>query len=449
MILSMNSERLVLVASGLLMLGACVLNRTGERPGDEQLAGGGGTVSTGGTTNTGGSVGGTSSVGGSPGCGDGEVTGTEQCDGDNLDGRDCTDLGYTEPAGMVCVGCAIDDSGCGPTCNGQLEPDEVCDGTRFGGRTCVDEGFVNPDGLACEADCSGFDTSGCTAACDNGTTEPTEDCDDGNDDPFDGCHRCRTVDTGCAAPIPVSLALGAAPTVHAGSTAAGMDDAQGSCGDTMAAPDHVYEITAESDGFLSAWLHRPNSDYDTVLYAQSTCGAAMDVACADNYPNGGEVLSFEVGQGQSYFIVVDGYQGASGGYELHLSLDAGTCADPVEFPSYTGVEMCASGVTTGKSNERSGGGCGDDSGEDVVYRTQFFFTGSMDVRIDDAQTGFDSVLTIDDDCGSNNVSCDHTDPGDDLSTIDALVNGGDIFVWVDGFGGADGKYTMCIDPPDS
>lgn len=71
------------------------------------------------------------------------------------------------------------DPGTGGTCgDDNQEPGEVCDGTDLAGQTCADFGCTGGT-LACEADCSGFDTSGCTdcPTCDNdGVCEAFEDC---------------------------------------------------------------------------------------------------------------------------------------------------------------------------------------------------------------------------------------------------------------------------------
>jgi cysteine-rich repeat protein len=72
-------------------------------------------------------------------CGDGYVGGTEACDTTPPAGQDCTDLGYVDPAGIVCSGtCEVDTTGCGPTCgNGVVEPGEDCDdGAQVDGDGC-------------------------------------------------------------------------------------------------------------------------------------------------------------------------------------------------------------------------------------------------------------------------------------------------------------------------
>ena len=62
-------------------------------------------------------------------CGDGVVTGTEMCDGANLDGKTCIDQGYYVAAGLACTPeCGLDLSGCvGGRCgDGALNGHEAC-----------------------------------------------------------------------------------------------------------------------------------------------------------------------------------------------------------------------------------------------------------------------------------------------------------------------------------
>ncbi len=120
-------------------------------------------------------------------CGNGLVEGTEQCDGAELGGSTCTSI----PGGFVggdlaCdSGCTFDTSGCHstqPTCpNGTIDPAEDCDGANLGGMTCLDVGNYTGGTLACAGDCT-WDESGCEApaGCGNGVIDSTEDCDGAN-----------------------------------------------------------------------------------------------------------------------------------------------------------------------------------------------------------------------------------------------------------------------------
>jgi MYXO-CTERM domain-containing protein len=187
-----------------------------------------------------------------PVCGDSAITHAEVCDGADLGGQDCTDLGYTTPAGVTCDSdCGgIDSSACAPVCgDSNLEPGEacddgptgsdtctpsctfvtcgddvctdsaesaascpedcapvcgaggvthaeVCDGADFGGQDCTDLGYTTPAGLTCDGDCGGIDSSACAPVCGDGSIEPGEACDDTNTAADDGCSATCQVEDG-------------------------------------------------------------------------------------------------------------------------------------------------------------------------------------------------------------------------------------------------------------
>jgi hypothetical protein len=96
-------------------------------------------------------------------CGDGVIQAGdgEACDGSNLDGRDCTDFGFHEGT-LGCDACAFDTSACIGRCGDgvvQASFGEACDGVNLDGETCESVGMYRGT-LACREDCS-FDSSGC------------------------------------------------------------------------------------------------------------------------------------------------------------------------------------------------------------------------------------------------------------------------------------------------
>ena len=105
--------------------------------------------------------------------GEGEV-----CDGTNLGGLFCADLGYV---GGV-LGCKptcheFDTSSCFSVCDdGMIHAGEVCDGMNLGGASCMSLGFTGGS-LNCDAGCAAFDASGCTSVCGDNLVSPDEVCD--------------------------------------------------------------------------------------------------------------------------------------------------------------------------------------------------------------------------------------------------------------------------------
>jgi hypothetical protein len=106
----------------------------------------------------------------------------EACDGGDLGGQSCVGLGLG-PGTLGCSSsCTFDTSGCTapPRCGDGVinQPGEVCDGADLGGKTCVDVGFLGGT-LACHADCT-LDASSCVGVpfCGDGViNRPDEECD--------------------------------------------------------------------------------------------------------------------------------------------------------------------------------------------------------------------------------------------------------------------------------
>ncbi len=101
-------------------------------------------------------------------CGDGTKNGNEVCDGADLGGDDCTDHGFGNPQGLACNAtctafntsqCTTTQATCGDGVVNQAS--EACDGSDLGGQDCTDLGFLLPGGLSCNASCQ-YDTSSCS-----------------------------------------------------------------------------------------------------------------------------------------------------------------------------------------------------------------------------------------------------------------------------------------------
>jgi hypothetical protein len=95
-------------------------------------------------------------------CGNDSVEDREQCDGPDLDGNDCTTIGYPAGGELSCADdCTFDPFGCfGPLCgDGVIDEPESCDGLDLAGNDCEVMGY---DGgmLGCTDTCT-LDLSGC------------------------------------------------------------------------------------------------------------------------------------------------------------------------------------------------------------------------------------------------------------------------------------------------
>lgn len=427
----------LLGASSLVSLGACApddiddLFSESAGQGGANTGGAGPSTSSGPTTSS--SSGPTTSStttsgagGAEPGCGDGVQDDGEQCDGADLDGADCTDVGFEDdtPGAPVCTSiCTLDYSGCKPTCG-------------------------------------------------NGEAEPGEQCDDGNTANGDGCSStCTNEPTTCAVATPVALSLGQATQIN-GTTVGGetnFNTQTAPCG-SAPGPSKVYAVTAASTGFLTAWLERDETEFDSVLYVRSSCNSdASTLLCANhtsgNLPvvqGGGEVVSLPVQQGQTYYVVVDGAAGnAQGAFRLLLDLSTGEgqCdntppIDPIPLPIWPGGSTVVLGSTNGKVADAQGT-CGGGSAGDVVYRLtrRDVAITNMDLELDPARTDYDSVLHArlgtneQGFCSNTQAGCDDEDSPNGGETLGLdFVQNNVRYIWVDGYNGATGNYGLVVTP---
>ena len=130
-------------------------------------------------------------------CGDGIVSGMEQCDGVNLNGQTCQSVGYSGGTLACNPMCVFNFSACtaAPACgNGVIESGETCDdGNTSNGDGCSGMCQVEP-GFSCVGN-----PSVCTpiaAVCGNGMIESGETCDDSNTNNGDGCSAMCQVEPG-------------------------------------------------------------------------------------------------------------------------------------------------------------------------------------------------------------------------------------------------------------
>lgn len=336
----------------------------------------------------------------------------------------------------------------GPLCgNGVAEPGEECDGADLAGASCVDYGYVNPGGVVCLDGCV-LEYGFCQPECGNGTLEPDETCDDGNLVDGDGCSSTCLPEGGtCGSPIAVPLALGT--TTVAGSTLGGADNFQpqqaNECGDGSG-PDLVYEIMPLEEGIFTAWLPSALADFDAVLYLRTDCAQqASQTLCHDNFntPNnaGGEVVSTRVVPGVPIYLVVDGWSGGSGSFELSLDLSTGQdCSDPVPIVVEGVAAIRAVGSTAGYAGDVT---CtaGFGLGPDVVYE---FTVDADDNYAFDLNAGYNSVLNARTTCGDflSEIGCSSPNNSNDANLNLQLDANDTVYVWVDGTMGQAGTYLL-------
>ncbi|HEV8320491.1 MAG TPA: hypothetical protein VG389_02680 [Myxococcota bacterium] len=99
-----------------------------------------------------------------PFCGDGTRDAGEDCDGADLGGMTCLDVGFDGGTLACAADCQYDVSGCTTTAmcgNDMREAGEACDGTDLAGQDCTTVGTFSGGVLSCRTDCSGYETAMC------------------------------------------------------------------------------------------------------------------------------------------------------------------------------------------------------------------------------------------------------------------------------------------------
>ncbi|MCA9537823.1 MAG: hypothetical protein KC620_02980, partial [Myxococcales bacterium] len=181
---------------------------------------------------------------------------------------------------------------------------------------------VPPPDCLQDGDClGGFCVDGSCVECRN----------DGDCAPGDVCNPegiCLPPIVDCAAD---ALPIAAGDTVQ-GSTVDAPGAQGGSCGNSQNSPDVAYAFAPGGDGTFC--VSTRGSGYDTVLHIRGdVCGdPAAEVACNDD--NGAiagglqSAIEFDAAGGTTYYIFVDGFNGAAGDYTLNVA--AGPCVPPPE-----------------------------------------------------------------------------------------------------------------------
>lgn len=354
-------------------------------------------------------------------------------------------------------GATVSSSASGPTCgDGARNGAEDCDGADLGGATCNSLGFPGPGTLTCSDACT-FDPSGCNR-CGNGEVNGGEDCDDGGNTPGDGCDaQCNFEGVTCAQPISILLDRG--DLVSIATTNAAGPEAPNECLDAKG-PGRIIEVMPQSDGFLTAWIRRDGTTFDSSLRMGYSCSGDNIFVCADSFDpgsndpvSGGEVGSMFVSEGQPAWVFVEAFAaGEEGDFVVELTLSRGDCSEPVELPIERGSPqgIVAWGFNDGQGNDVVGS-CGG-NGEDVTYRLRNMGQASpVDVVITPVEGfSYNPVLHsregfCDEDFAETECSAT-SGLGQSEQLVDLIV-GVATYVHADAAQNSDGGWRMRVTPP--
>src|SRR5437773_864413 len=127
-------------------------------------------------------------------------------------------------------------------------------------------------------------------------------------------------------------------------TTSGTSALAGSCGNSGTSPERVYRWTPAVSGTATIQTCGASTSFDTVLYLRSgACASGPEVAAGcndDTCANASGLfrasrITPTVTAGQPYFIVVDGYAGATGTFSLTVTPPGASTTTTTLLPSTT------------------------------------------------------------------------------------------------------------------
>jgi len=199
-------------------------------------------------------------------CGNGNIDAGEDCDNANLNGVTCESEGYQGGTLTCGGGCSFDYSGCHNCGNGIADGTEDCDDSDLNGQDCTDLGF-NSGTLSCTASCT-YDTGACVLnTCNNGVIDTGETCDDGNNTSGDGCSNVCQIESGwtCTGQPSDCTQLCGNNTIDTGEECDGSDFGSATCADFGGEGDLTCksDCTLDTTGCLAC--NDPQIVYDIAI----------------------------------------------------------------------------------------------------------------------------------------------------------------------------------------
>ncbi len=187
-----------------------------------------------------------------------------------------------------------------------------------------------------------------------------------------------------------------------GTTDGAGDDITGDCfgGVPTGGQDFIYSWTAPNSGCFA--FDSSESGFDTVLFVKRGC-TGEEVACNDDAS--GEITTshagFEVVGGETYVVVVDGYDASKvGPFQLDIQPTTPVPQDR-DLGSTTGI---VTGNTSSADSTSHPALCEYNSGKDIFMRWTPPSTDTWTFSLTGA-TSFDSVLSVHRACSSNAAAC--------------------------------------------
>ncbi len=214
-------------------------------------------------------------------------------------------------------------------------------------------------------------------------------------------------------------------------------------------PDDIYALSLSCDYQVTVSLC--GSGFDTVIEVRHgtnyfDCPGSEFINCNDDFCGFQSQMSFFAAVGEFYFIVVSGYQGATGAYSLQVS---GTPLAP-NNDACNGARLISNAPyrdfgSTACANNSITPGCASSNAPDVVYRLNMPCNASVTATTC-GHPLMDAVLHVYKygACGNTFVTCndDAGCPNNQSLVYFQYEAYQDYFIWVDGWSNSSGYYVL-------
>jgi hypothetical protein len=268
---------------------------------------------------------------------------------------------------------------------------------------------------------------------------------------------CVLLAAATAAAQPANDACSAAPTISAGSSVTGTTT--GATSDLAASGcslndllDVWYTFTPPATGDYFLHTNASVGMDDTTLSVFDSCGGSL-LFCDDDAGFGNlSSLIASLSAGVTVKIRVSGYDGASGGFALHVSnvIAAGgadLCAAATTVQAnrtYRGENISA---TSDVASTTCAAAPGNDS-QDVWFAFTPTSTAEYRLDTDGSPSLLDTTLSIWTACGGTQLYCDDDAGSGTLSALAVVLNSGTTYrLRVAGWNGSAGEFLLNIGPP--
>ena len=265
--------------------------------------------------------------------------GSPQC----RDGYGCLDIGNNQG---ICWGACTDDAQCTTTHDCDTDPDSNTNGFCLTPpEDCsngVDDDFDNL------ADCADAD---CNSECPSG-----ELCDNNTDDDGDGLVDC---DDGECLIHPACTGISCSPdaALQCDDNLSGQSNQQANSTNTITdwcqqgleqwtGPEYVWQLTVDANTIIHVGAHNLQADLDMIIMRDDGTQGCNPLVCYSGsfriQPDEGDTedATFEAQPGFTYYIAVDGWDGATSTFDLVVDCSPGEVCDDSQDNDGDGLVDC-------------------------------------------------------------------------------------------------------------